>query len=472
MLFALALSAGLSGAIRVCAQQPQPTLVTVLHDLAGPPDGTNIYAPLFVGHDNVLYGASGQGGTNDSNGIGFGTIFKINRDGTGYGVLHSFSEADQAAFGFQQPGATVIQGADGALYGTTTGGTNYPYGTVFKLATDGSSYSVLHSFTNTDGDPHSLMQAGDGLLYGAGANAIFRLDTNGNNYAVLHEFASNDDDGADALGKLIKGTDGALYGTCRDGNNASVSNLYGNVFKINTDGSGYTILHTFKPDGVDGREPYAGVIQGSDGALYGTSYIGGTNDFGTVFKLNTDGTGYQLLHTFQANGADGDQPDGTLLEGLDNLLYGTTAVGGTNNAGTIFEMGLDGSGYAVVHSFGPSDGVNPIAGLAQGPASDGSGVLYGTTLYNSISNSMTIGGGAIFAVVVNPPLAITPSISQAGGSPVVIWPAWALNYELQMTTNLADTSSWTTATNYVPVTGAQLSTNPPGAFYRLIWRQQ
>lgn len=76
------------------------------------------------------------------------------------------------------------------------------------------------------------------------------------------------------------------------------------------------------------------------------------------------------------------------------------------------------------------------------------------------------------AVVVNPPLAITPSISQAGGNPVVIWPAWALNYELQMTTNLADTSSWTTATNYVPVTGAQLSTNPPGAFYRLIWRQQ
>lgn len=203
-------------------------------------------------------------------------------------------------------------------------------------------------------------------------------------------------------------------------------------------------------------------MQGSDGALYGTTTVGGTNNVGTVFELNTDGSGYQVLHSFLTNGVDGQQPYGALVRGLDNKLYGTTYSGGTNGGGTIFEVGLGGADYTVLYDFGNAavTNSNPFAGLAQGPASDGSGVLYGTT---------TLGvNGGVFGIVVNPPLTITPAVSQSGANPpVVFWPAWALNYVLQTTTNLTS-GVWVPATNGLPVTGLQLTNaTAPNAYFRL-----
>src|SRR6266404_3782796 len=126
----------------------------------------------------------------------------------------------------------------------------------------------------------------------------------------------------------------------------------------------------------DGRDPGGGLIEGTDGALYGTTSPG-ANTMGTIFKLNKDGSGYSVLHNFSWTGGDGWDPRGTLVEGNDGALYGTSSYGGNNAEGTVFKLKKDGSAYEVLFSFSGSDGSNPFAGLIEG--SDGA--LYGTTLY-------------------------------------------------------------------------------------------
>jgi uncharacterized repeat protein (TIGR03803 family) len=458
---------GLACAIapQLLAQQPAP--LSVLHTFTGAPDGRNPLRPLVVGAiDNFIYGCTPGGGTND-----FGTIFRIGRDGSGHSVIHNFSQGDQDLPGnVFLPGLYVTRGADDVLYGTSMGGTNFGSGMVFKLNTDGSGYTILHSFTNSDFGPLNLMQGRDGFLYGAGFNAVFKLDTNGGNYSALHIF-TNATDGMRGYGRLLQSSDGALYGTTYLGG----TNNDGAIFKINTNGAGFAILHTFTGN-PDGRSAYAGLTEGSDGALYGVTRQGGTNDAGIVFKLNQDGSGYQILHHFKTNGVDAAFPAGDLVLGLNNLLYGTTQLGGTNGTGAIFEIGLDGNNYAVLHhlfngiviSGGVTNYVNEgsssYAGLVRGPASDGSGVLYGVTQSGGYL-------GTLFGIVVNPPLSITPIVGASGGKPVVFWPAWALSYRLQTTTNLADTNSWTAATNGIPVTGFQPTNAAPGAYYRLVLPQ-
>lgn len=437
--------------------QPQPALVETLHKFSGGPDGQYPYLSLVVGKNNDLYGATPTGGTN-----GYGTIFKINRDGTGFSVIHSFSNAEIRNQGLNrsQPGSCLIQGRDGKLYGTSPGssaGTIYTNGMIYTLNTDGSSFAVLHSFANTDGGPLSLIQGSDGMLYGAGL-AIFKMDTSGGNYSVLHTFNQNTD-GAAPIGKLLQADDGWLYGTTEIGG----SNNAGTIFKITTNGENFTVLHVFGA-GSDGKNPWAGVIEGTDGALYGVTFGGGTNTYGTIFTIGRDGNNYQVLHHFTYDGVDGLQPYGPLVQGLNNRLYGTTPGGGLGNEGTIFEIGLNGSGYQILYSPSSSSEQNQLyAGLVQGPASDGSGVLYG------MSRSGVQFYGTIFAIIVNPPVSITPAVGQSGSQPVVFWPEWAVNYQLQTATNL--NGPWTTTSNYIPATAAILTNNQPAAFYRLVWPQ-
>src|SRR5262249_45614449 len=135
---------------------------------------------------------------------------------------------------------------------------------------------------------------------------------------VLHQFNPAQNDGASPYSGLFLGADGALYGTTWDGG----TNAQGTVFRIGKDGSGYTILHHFGA-GNDGSTTFAGPVQANDGMLYGTTYNGGKNDFGTIFKLNTNGSAYSVLYSF-TNAPDGANPRGPLIQGLDGALYGTT----------------------------------------------------------------------------------------------------------------------------------------------------
>src|SRR5262249_13041184 len=151
----------------------------------------------------------------------------------------------------------------------------------------------------------------------------------------------------------VEGTNGMLYGTAPNGG----TNGSGTVFRLSKDGTGFIILHRFSYAGLDGNSPSAGLLEGSDGGLYGTARTGGSNSVGTVFTLNENGSGYRTLRSFQYAGGDGVSPGAGLLEGTNGVLYGTTPNGGTGycqgssgqvGCGTIFSLSKDGSSYRIL----------------------------------------------------------------------------------------------------------------------------
>jgi uncharacterized repeat protein (TIGR03803 family) len=193
---------------------------------------------------------------------------------------------------------------------------------------------------------------------------VFRVNTDGTGFSTLHTFTgtsgfpSTNSDGAFPLAALtLSGS--TLYGTTGGGGTSG----YGTVFAINTDGTGFTNLHSFMGVNGDGTIPNAGVILSGD-TLSGMTTTGGDSGVGTVFKVNTDGTGYTILHSF-SGGSEGAFP-GNGLVSWGVTLYGQTAQGGSSGAGTIFRVNTDGTGFMTLHTFTPlvsgtnSDGAEPL----------------------------------------------------------------------------------------------------------------
>jgi uncharacterized repeat protein (TIGR03803 family) len=179
----------------------------------------------------------------------------------------------------------------------------------------------------------------------------------------------------------VPGPDGNFYGTTYQGG----ANGDGTVFKITREGTVET-LHSF--DATDGAFPYAGLVLGADGSSYGTTIAGGANEaYGTVFKLNRDGT-LETLHSF--DGTDGEYPLGGLVPGPDGSFYGTTAQGGGNGYGTVFKITREGR-FETLHNFENTDGAYPYAGLLRGA----DGTFYGTTFRGGAN-----GFGAVYSVRV------------------------------------------------------------------------
>jgi uncharacterized repeat protein (TIGR03803 family) len=338
----------------------------------------NPASALIQGIDGALYGTTwGQGQPG---------LFRINKDGTGFAVLRHFSSTETNAFCDTIPAGPLLEGRDGRLYGMTRwlsviGGPCPGDQTVFRLAKDGTGFLVLHSFDDDAswrGPEGGLIEGRDGALYGTtaggGANLqgkVFKLNKDGSNYTVLHDFGTIPADGAGPMAGLLKGSDGALYGTTTWGGaytNAPNPEGLGTVFRISEDGSGFAVIHSFD-DPDTGWEPQSPLVEGTDGALYGVTPV-------TAFKLKKDGTGYQVLHQFGAAG-DGASARG-LIQGIDGGFYGTTESSGTNGSGTVFRLNNDGSAYSILYTFVDDTGygVFPEAGLLQG--SDGA--LYGTTV--------------------------------------------------------------------------------------------
>jgi uncharacterized repeat protein (TIGR03803 family) len=331
---------------------------------------------LVEGSDGALYGTTGGGGRNFS-----GTMFKLSKDGSGYSVLHEFVIDN----GNDYHATSVFAGRDGKFYGTTFGGGTNVLGTVFKLNLDGSGYEILRHFGERDSDgdhPAGLMEGSDGALYGTtsqggtnDAGTVFKLSKDGSGYTVLHRFTSDVGDRWFLGMRLVEGNDGALYGTTEIGGIRKTTGVYvsfGTIFKLNKDGSDYAVLHRFNGIARDGSSPKAGLLRAKDEALYGSTHTGGSYNGGTVFKLNQDGSGYRVLHDF--SGADGYEPVAALVEGRDGMLYGTTILGGTFHQGTVFKIGKDGGNFSLLHSF-PDISGSPWGGLVEGR----DGVLYGTT---------------------------------------------------------------------------------------------
>ncbi len=290
---------------------------------------------LVQGSDGALYGTAQTGGSSND-----GTVFRLNPDGSGFTVLHHFDFSTTGA----NPFAGLIQGGDGALYGATLVGGDHDHGTLFKLSPDGSGFTVLHHFdsSTTGRNPSAgLIQGSDGALYGtasqggsSGLGTVFKLNPDGSGFTVLHHFASTT--GGTPHAGLIQGSDGALYGTAYSGGSGR-----GTVFKLDLDGSGFTVLYEFSSEFsyLTGGNPFATLIQGTDGALYGTAEQGGSNGFGTVFRLNPDGSGFTVLQHLSPS--TGVRPLAGLIQGSDGAFYGTTRFGGNIGSGTIFRLIVD-----------------------------------------------------------------------------------------------------------------------------------
>jgi uncharacterized repeat protein (TIGR03803 family) len=242
-----------------------------------------------------------------------------------------------------------------------------------------------------------LVQGSDGNFYGTTANGgmngegtVFRISPSGTE-TTLYSFVGSPTDGAAPFAVLVQGNDGNLYGTTTYG--GSTNNCFsgcGTVFRISPSGS-YTSLYSFVGSPNDGAEPVGGLVQGSDGYFYGTTAEGGTNnggtyDGGTVFRISSSGT-ETTLYSFVGSPSDGAYPRATLVQGSDGYFYGTTLDGGADGFGTVFLVTP--SGYeATLYSFGSiaNDGGQPGAGLVQG--SDGN--FYGTTIYGGMNYDGTV----------------------------------------------------------------------------------
>ena len=414
---------------------------------------------LIFGSDGALYGTTCTFGPYGFSTAG-GTVFRINRDGSGFQVIHAFgSVPNDGGMALNATDHALALGKDHFLYGTTFTA-NAGFGCVFKLAQDGSGYRILHNFDFSQGDRFpvaGVIQAANGALYGTtSSGAVFKLNPDGSGYTVLTNV------GGPMSAALLEGRDGMLYGSSA-----------GTVFKIHTNGSNYTTLHTFS--GPDGTNAVGQLIQSSSGFLFGTAAAGGNAGGGTIFMINTNGSDFSVVHNFgdgQVPG-DGEAPEAGLALGPGDFLYGTTtASANAGLLGTLFKINQDGSGYERLYTFTmgssppASDARTPVAGLVAGQTQDSIGVLYGT----SINGGAPGADGTVFAVIVNPPLSITPVVGQSGNQPLVFWPAWAVNYVLQATTNL-NSPDWTAVSNGVPMAGLLVTNSQPSAYFRLVWPQ-
>jgi len=433
---------GTSNCGLVFSLNPAGTGYTVLHHfLGGPIDGRGSETALSEDASGVLYGATLSGGTSQR-----GTLFKLNKDGSGYALLANLSGgtvdggfprqrlvvsgagtvfgsdtlgglggngtlfrlgADGSAFTVIRPmgapdgaypDSNVIEASDGALYGTTSIGGIKKVGTVYRVNQDGTGYTVLHRFNDSSDGAlpfNHVTEASDGLIYGTTYGSqptystLYRMNKDGSGYSVIHHFDSTAN-GTGAWGGVLESSDGTLYGTCTGGG----TNGLGAVYRISKDGSGFAFIHSFAGGANDGSTPNAELVEATDGRLYGTTYYGGAANLGTVFGLNKDGTGYCVLRQFTGGAADGANPASPLFPGDDGLLYGTTPAVTGGNLGTVYRLATDGTGYTVVRIFSgtTTDGSDPsIAGVIEK-----AGVLYGTT-----SKGGSFGKGVIYSLSPN-----------------------------------------------------------------------
>ena len=385
------------------AQTPSASLTTLYSFSGVNGDGAGPYAGVVYSGNGALYGTTAWGGVYDA-----GTVYELTPPSSGGAwtgtVLHSFGGGSDGTY----PYAGVLAGANGVLYGTTNYGGAYGMGVVYELSPPPGGESapgawtetVLHDFNGSDGAyPYAGLALGaSGALYGttefggsSGYGTVFELTPPASGGAwtetVLYNYAGGAD-GCCPYDVPVIGANGALFGTTVAGGSSGK----GVVFKLSrpgTKGGAWTetVLHNF--NGTDGGFPYAGVVIGSNGAIYGTTAGSVNAGNGSAYELNPPAGGGKtwtetVLHKFSGKG-DGGAPHAVPVPGPNGTLYGTTFGGGNgkrfNGSGLIYQL-LPPSGSGawtekVLYVFqGGNDGASPNAPLVSGP----SGTFYGTTL--------------------------------------------------------------------------------------------
>ena len=470
-------------------------------------DGAQPSGSLIIS-GNILYGTAGIGGTN-----GNGSIFAINTNGTSFTNFHNFSARATNSLGHATnsdgtgpTGGLILSGS--LLYGTAFAGGTNGNGTVFAINTNGTGFTILHHFsagaantlghlTNNDGaTPYTGLILSGTTLYGTAAyggtngnGTVFALGTGGTGFTTLHHFttlvSSNNSDGANPYaGLMLSGS--TLYGTAQFGG----TNGTGTLFALNASGTGFTNLHNFSaqaPNALnhitnsDGANSRARLIL-SGNTLYGTATFGGTNSYGTVFALDTNGTGFTILHQFAAGvtnplatftNTDGAYPQGgVILSG--NTLYGAAEFGGSLGLGTIYSVNTNGGSFTVLAAF-PVENFN-LNLLAQtnsmGAYPQSALLLSDNILFGSAPLGAIYGSGTLFSLTLGPVSSRPPlTIVHSGTSVQVTWPTNFAGFTLQFTTNLVSPAVWSTVSPAPAVVGGQYvvtnGNSGSSKFYRL-----
>jgi len=449
-------------------------------------DGANPATGLIL-LDGVLCGTTLNGGSQ-----GYGTAFYTSLDGTNFNAFRSFTNAPDAG---NSAGDLAVAG--NGFFGTSFGGGNSGVGSVFAGGTNGS-VSLIRSFTVVSADeatnsggasPSGLLALSGNMLYGTTAaggvatyGTVFSLTTNGTTFADLHDFSALDSntgtnsDGALPMGGVIL-SGGTLYGTASVGGFGGA----GVVFSINPSGENFTVLHHFTPldpimaTNADGAFPAGGLIF-FDGVLYGTTIAGGTGSKGVIFSVNTNGTGFAVLHNFSATdpltktNPDGASPCATLaLSG--GTLYGTASAGGASASGTVFSVNTNGAQFQTLYAFTAMD---PATGTNRDGALPVAGVLpLGNSLYGTAFSGGPGGEGTVFGIT----LALLPAdlriVENSDGSITVFFAGSPDSTNvIQATTVLGPSASWQNiSTNKADDEGLWQLTNSsvnalPSQFYR------
>ena len=411
----------------ILATFPIAYSINILHEFeGGSGDGGHPYGGLAIDSDK-FYGMTSGGGSS-----GNGVIFSINKEGTGFDILYEFS-------GY--PGAYIPRGRpvidSGKIYGMTQFGGNDDMGTIFSISNSGTDFTILHEFEGGSSDgrnPYGSLAIDSDKLYGMTRNGgsqdkgvIFSINTNGTGFDLLHSFSGGGGnfDGSNPYGSLAIDSD-KLYGMTSEGG----TNNLGMIFYMNTNGTDFT--HRLSFSGLSsGSMPYGDLVLLS-GKLYGMAQYGGDNNNGALFYRDADdgGVGFDVLHDFGSFTNDGTSPSGSLIY-ESGKFYGMTSTGGSSDKGIIFSIDSDGSDYTILHEFegGDSDGASPWYNRLLLD----SGKLYGMT-----SNGGTGGDRGVIFSLPNYPL-VEPNITEFISSPD--------------TTNFSIVSDLTNVTNLTLATG-------------------
>jgi len=311
---------------------------------------------LTVGSNGNLYGTTSAGGAN-----GGGTIFEITLAGN-LTTLYNFCSQGTCADG-SAPRSVLLLASNGSFYGTTSRGGTGSGGTVFEITPTGHFSTVyrfcsLKNCADGSGPVAGVIQGTDGNFYGTTSfgghsgtldfGTVFKLTPTGT-LTTLYEFCSQSlcTDGADPQAPLVQASNGNLYGTTLVGGPSTECRQpgCGVAFEITTTGT-YTKLHDFcsEPNCADGGQPYAGMVQATDGNLYGTTHL--SREESVIYQITPSGA-FTKVHTFCGNQSCpyGDAPYAGLFQSTNGVLYGTANAGGTSktcaNCGVIYAWDLD-----------------------------------------------------------------------------------------------------------------------------------